>query len=430
MGSTIKSLQAVQIIDSRGNPTVSVQVVLDDGSTGYASVPSGASTGEYEAIELRDGDSSKYFGKGVTQAVSNVNGEIASAFRGKDASDQLAIDNLLLELDGTENKGRLGANAILGVSLAISHAAAKSSGKELFQYLGSDASVRLPVPLVNIINGGAHANNSLDIQEFMIAPNGAATFSDAMQVCAEVFHTLGKLLKDDGYDTGVGDEGGYAPRLESMDLAFEFLMRAIERSGYKPGDDVSIALDVAASELVSDTSGDETIYEFPKSGLSSCSAAELVGRYEQWMSQYPIVSIEDGLGENDWAGWKELTARLGDRLQLVGDDLFVTNSKRIEQGIQDKVGNSVLIKLNQIGTLSETLAAIATGNEANYTSVISHRSGETSDTTIADLAVATNAGQIKTGSMCRGERIAKYNRLLWIESILAERAEYVDPFSA
>lgn len=430
MTATIASIKSVQVIDSRGNPTVSVKVLLSDGTSAVASVPSGASTGEYEAVELRDGNSA-FSGKGVLKAVSNVNDKIAPALIGRDASDQGAIDSTLLELDGTPNKGSLGANAILGVSLAVAQAAARASGKELYSYLGGEAACQLPVPLVNVINGGAHANNSLDIQEFMLVPAGASSFSEAMRMSAEIFHVLGGLLKDDGYDTGVGDEGGYAPRLESMDLAFEFLLKAIEKAGYKPGEQVSLALDVASSELRTDK--DPTVevvkYEFERSGLGTKNSDELVDLYADWLGKYPLVSIEDGLDENDWKGWESLTAKLGDKLQLVGDDLFVTNEERLRRGIEEKVGNSILIKPNQIGTLTETLTAIATASEASYTSVISHRSGETADTTIADLAVATNAGQIKTGSMCRGERMAKYNRLLWIESELGGKAKYLNPWA-
>ena len=428
MQSNISSVNAVQIIDSRGNPTVSVEVKLESGIRALASVPSGASTGEFEAVELRDGDQSVYLGKGVVKAIENVRQEIAQALIGKDALDQRAIDSSLIELDGTANKQRLGANAILGVSLAVAHAAAKQSSKELFQSIGGEQACRLPVPLVNVINGGAHADNNLDIQEFMLVPHGVRDFPEAMRAGAEIFHTLGALLKNDGYSTGVGDEGGYAPRIESNERAFELLLQAIERAGYVPGKNVSLALDVAASEMVADGNGD-FVYRFSKGSGKEFSASEMISLYEEWHGKYPLVSIEDGLAENDWSGWAELTARLGDKLQLVGDDLFVTNSERIRRGIDEKVGNSVLIKLNQIGTLSETLDAIATGAEAGYTNVISHRSGETSDTTIADLAVATNAGQIKTGSMCRGERIAKYNRLLWIQNILGDKATYEDPFA-
>ena len=428
MTTTIASLQAVQILDSRGNPTVSVRATLSDGSTGMASVPSGASTGEFEAVELRDADSNVYRGKGVLRAVQNVNSEIAESVAGMDACDQEALDKKLIELDGTPNKNRLGANAILGVSLAVARAAAGSNGKELYQYLGGESANVLPVPLVNVINGGAHANNSLDIQEFMIVPHGAPTFSEAMRMSAEVFHALGSLLQVDGYHTGVGDEGGYAPRFESMDLAFDFLLRAIERAGYKPGEQISLALDVAASELIEDN-GADTAYHFQKSDGKIRTSEEMVELYSSWIKQYPIVSIEDGLGENDWAGWAALTAAIGKDVQLVGDDLFVTNRERVERGISENVANSVLIKLNQIGTLTETLSAMSSATDAGYTNVISHRSGETADATISDLAVATNSGQIKTGSMCRGERIAKYNRLLWIEAGLGSKAQYLNPFA-
>ncbi len=428
MSSSIASVYGLQILDSRGNPTVSVRVELEDGSVGSASVPSGASTGEFEAVELRDGDTASYRGKGVLKAIENVNTTIQENIRGFDACNQSGIDQVLIELDGTDNKQKLGANAILGVSLAVANAAARSQSVELFRYLGKDAAVVLPVPLVNVINGGAHANNSLDIQEFMLVPLGAPTFSEAIRMSAEVFHALGGLLQDDGYSTAVGDEGGYAPQFESQDLAFDYLIKAIERAGYKPGEEVGLALDVASSELIAQN-GEGVHYDFKKSTAERYSSSELVSMYESWLGLYPIVSIEDGLGENDWEGWKECTARLGDKVQLVGDDLFVTNTVRLQQGIDTKVGNSILIKPNQIGTMTETLDAIQTAKNAGYTNVISHRSGETSDTTIADLAVATNAGQIKTGSMCRGERIAKYNRLLWIEDSLGDKAKYLNPFN-
>lgn len=427
MSSTISSVQALEILDSRGNPTIGVVVELSSGRSGAAMVPSGASTGEFEALELRDKDPKRYRGKGTQKAVANVNGPIANALKGKSISDLAAIDSQLVELDGTENKSKLGANAILGVSLAAAHAAAADQGVALFQLLGGDSATTLPVPLVNVINGGAHANNSLDTQEFMLVPHGAPSFSEAIRMSAEVFHRLGALLADSGFDTAVGDEGGYAPRLESTEQAFDFLLKSIEGVGYRPGEDISLALDVASSELSAKEEG-RTYYQFVKSGRGKLSSDQLVELYESWLGQYPIVSIEDGLGENDWPGWKVLTERLGSKVQLVGDDLFVTNQKFIMRGIEEKVANSVLIKLNQIGSLSETLTAIACATEAGYTNVISHRSGETSDTTIADLAVATNAGQIKTGSMCRSERIAKYNRLLWIENILGERAVYTDCF--
>jgi enolase len=427
MSAKISSVKALQILDSRGNPTVSVKVILDDGSTGLASVPSGASTGEHEAIELRDGDVGRYRGKGVLSAISNID-RIASIITGMDATDQSALDAKLVEIDGTKNKGSLGANAILGVSLAVARAAALSEGKELFEYIGKGSGSVLPVPLVNVINGGAHANNSLDIQEFMLVPYGLETFSEAVRAAAEIFHELGSLLKDDGYDTGVGDEGGYAPRLESTELAFEFLLRAIERSGYKPGEQIGLALDVAASEMLVEGNNDAVVYCFTKGSGERYSSEGLSDLYSSWVDAYPIVSIEDGLGENDWSGWQYLTSKLGSRIQLVGDDLFVTNVERISRGIESGVGNSVLIKLNQIGSLTETLDSISLSHESSYTTVISHRSGETADTTISDLAVATNSGQIKTGSMCRGERTEKYNRLLWIEDILGSKAVYKNPF--
>lgn len=428
MKTAIKSIRAIQILDSRGNPTVSVRLELEDGSVGWSSVPAGASTGEFEAAEVRDGDYQVYRGRGVLKAVQNIDGPIAAALRGLDASDQAKVDRTLLELDGTANRQHFGANAILGVSIAAAKAASASTSCELFEYLGGSNAVVLPVPLVNVINGGAHADNSLDIQEFMIIPHGAPSFSEALRMSAETFHFLGKLLRNDGYNTGVGDEGGYAPRLESMELALDFLLRAIERAGYRPGEDISLALDVAASELVKDNPAGEVNYIFAKSSGPLRSASEMIDFYEDWLSRYPIISIEDGLGENDWTGWKELTTRLGSRMQLIGDDLFATNASRIQRGIEEGVANSVMVKPNQIGTLSETLAAIEVSRGAGYNNVISHRSGETDDATIADLAVAVNAGQIKTGSMCRGERIAKYNRLLWIENKLGGRAQYTSPY--
>ena len=427
MCSKISAVKAIQVLDSRGNPTVLVRVTLEDGVFGQAIVPSGASTGEFEALELRDGDKSYYRGKSVLKAVENVNTEIADALIGQMATSQRSIDNALLELDGTENKGRLGANAILGVSLANAHAAANFSKLGLFAHLGGTDAVRLPVPLVNVINGGAHANNNLDIQEFMLVPHGVESFSKAVQASTEIFHELGANLKSKGYSTAVGDEGGYAPQFKSTEEAFDSLLKAIEGAGYKPGTEVSLALDVASSEFAKEKDG-AFVYEFQKSGVGTLTSSELVSQYEEWLKKYPIVSIEDGHGENDWAGWKECTERLGDRLQLVGDDLFVTNVTRIKQGIEQGVGNSVLVKLNQIGSLSETLDSINLAKEAGYTNVISHRSGESEDTTIADLAVATNAGQIKTGSMCRSERVAKYNRLLMIEGRLGDKAEFVDCF--
>ena len=427
MSSKIADIDAVQVLDSRGNPTISVAVTLNDGTKAVAAVPSGASTGEFEAVELRDGDTLRYRGKGVTKAIQNVCSVIREALIGKDALDQVAIDTLMCKLDGTENKSRLGANAILGVSLAVAHAAAGSKKQELYQYLKASEELYLPVPMVNVINGGAHANNSLDIQEFMIVPHGASNFSEAVRMSAEIFHALGGLLKNDGYDTGVGDEGGYAPRLESMEMAFEFLLRAIEKAGYKAGEQVALALDVAASELVDTTSG-EIKYKFKKSDAGEFTATELITLYEGWIGKYPLVSIEDGLGENDWVGWKEITTRLGNKVQLVGDDLFVTNTTRLERGIKEGIANSILIKVNQIGTLTETLNAVSMGKKANYTSVMSHRSGETGDTSIADIAVALSTKQIKTGSMCRSERTEKYNRLLWIEHQLGSKAHYESPF--
>ncbi|HMO18274.1 MAG TPA: phosphopyruvate hydratase [Oligoflexia bacterium] len=430
MSTKIKSIHALQVLDSRGNPTVSVRVQLEDGSVGLSSVPSGASTGEHEAIELRDGDAGCYRGKGVLNAVRNVS-LIAEEIRGFDAENQAGLDNKLIALDGTPSKGKLGANAILGVSLASQRAFAQSRGLELFQSLSMNkkAGNLLPVPLVNVINGGAHANNSLDIQEFMLVPHGFSRFSDAIRASAETFHELGSLLKDDGYDTGVGDEGGYAPRLESTELAFDFLLRAIERAGYKPGEQISLALDVAASEMLIEGGIGGALYRFTKGSGEKYNSKELSDLYAEWVSTYPIVSIEDGLGENDWNGWEYLTQKLGDKIQIVGDDLFVTNVEMLNRGIRDGVANSILIKLNQIGSLTETLNAISLAHGNSYTAVISHRSGETADTTISDLAVATNAGQIKTGSMCRGERIEKYNRLLWIENILGDSAEYRSPFA-
>ncbi len=429
MKTTIKTIEAIEILDSRGNPTISVQAFLEDGSVGEASVPSGASTGKFEAVELRDGERNRYNGKGVKKAVGNVSTEIKHALVGKDASKQEEIDSTLIRLDGTPNKSRLGANAILGTSLAVAQAAASSSKQQLFHYLGGEEGVLLPVPLINVINGGAHADNNLDIQEFMVVPHGLSSFSEAIRCGAEIFHALGALLRNAGFETGVGDEGGYAPRLKSMEQAFEYLLQAIERAGYKPGVQVSLALDVASSELVESSSG-KAVYRFLKSkgDKETFTAADLISLYAEWMKKYPLVSIEDGLAEDDWEGWKELTERLGHSVQLVGDDLFVTNVERISKGVVDKIGNSVLMKVNQIGTLTETLDAISMAHRAHYTAVISHRSGETSDTTIADLSVAVNAGQIKTGSMCRGERVAKYNRLLWIEKYLGEKARYENAF--
>ncbi|HHN65766.1 MAG TPA: phosphopyruvate hydratase [Nitrospirae bacterium] len=414
--SEIVDVHAREILDSRGNPTVEVEVFLASGAAGSAAVPSGASTGEREALELRDGDETRYHGKGVTRAVNNVIEEIAPRIIGLDSEDQVYIDNLLIELDGTENKQHLGANAILGVSLAICRATANELELPLYRYIGGTNARLLPLPMMNIMNGGAHADNNLDIQEFMIMPVGFEDFSSALRAGSEIFHTLKKILRERGLNTAVGDEGGFAPSLERNEEAITLIMEAIERSNYRPGEDVYLALDVAASELFSDGK-----YSFEGKELSS---SEMVSYYEEIVKKYPILSIEDGMGENDWDGWKELTARLGKKVQLVGDDIFVTNTKIIRRGIEEGVANSVLIKLNQIGTLTETLDAIEMAKEAGYTTVISHRSGETEDTTIADLAVACNTGFIKTGSLARSERIAKYNRLLRIEEELGDAAQF------
>lgn len=419
--SSIQTVHGREILDSRGNPTVEVAVRLDSGVGGRAAVPSGASTGAHEAVELRDGDSSRYGGKGVLRAVGNVNGEIADALRGRDPSDQAAIDTALIDLDGTPNKARLGANAILGVSMAVARALAAEREVPLFVQLGSESSSTLPVPLMNILNGGAHADNSVDIQEFMVVPVGFSSFAEGLRAGAEIFHALKKRLSAEGHNTAVGDEGGVAPNLGSNGEALDLILASIEAAGYRPGDDVALALDCAATELFDRKTGE---YDFSASGEGRKSAEELVDMYADWSERYPIVSIEDGLDEDDWAGWKLLTERIGDRVQLVGDDLFVTNVGRLRRGIEEGVANSILIKLNQIGTVTETLEAIRTAAGAGYSSVISHRSGETEDTFIADLAVATDAGQIKTGSACRSERVAKYNRLLRIEERLADAAKY------
>jgi len=407
-----------EILDSRGNPTVEVEVVLEDGSMGRAAVPSGASTGAHEAIELRDGDASRYLGKGVQKAVEAVNGEIFRALRDRDATDQRGIDQTLIELDGTPNKGRLGANAILGVSLAVAKAAAETCTLPLYRYIGGTAAHLLPVPMMNIVNGGAHADNPIDLQEFMIMPVSAPTCADAIRLGSEIFHTLRKALKDAGHNTNVGDEGGFAPNLQSADEALGFIMRAIEKAGYKPGEDVVLALDCASTEFYKDG-------KYNLAGEGKVLDSEGMARYlADLVSRYPIVSIEDGMAEDDWQGWKLLTSELGDRCQLVGDDLFVTNTKRLAQGIAEGVANSILVKVNQIGTLTETLDAVAMAQRAAYTAVISHRSGETEDATIADLAVATNAGQIKTGSLSRSDRLAKYNQLIRIEEDLGDAARY------
>lgn len=416
----ITRVLAREILDSRGNPTVEVDVVLEGGAKGRAAVPSGASTGIREALELRDGDKSRYGGKGVLKAVANVNDTIAPAIQGMDAADQAAVDGKMLELDGTENKGKLGANAILGVSMAVARAAAIAMDTPLYVHLGSAESVLLPVPCFNIINGGAHADNSVDFQEFMIAPVGAPSFSEALRYGAEVYHALKAVLNEAGYSTGVGDEGGFAPNLKSNVEAIEVILKGIEKAGLRPGSDIAIALDPAVSELYQEDGS----YRFYKSDNSRKTAAEMIDLWESWVNQFPIVSIEDGLGEQDWEGWKAMTQRLGDRIQLVGDDAFVTNPAIIEQAIKDGVGNSTLVKVNQIGSITETLAAIKMSHDAGYTCMVSHRSGETPDDFIADLVVGAMTGQIKSGAPCRGERLSKYNQLLRIEAELGARAKY------
>jgi len=419
----IDGVKGREILDSRGNPTVEVEVTLVGGARGRAAVPSGASTGQREALELRDGDSKRYLGKGVLSAVGHVNGEIAAALKGREA-DQRAIDRFLIDLDGTANKGRLGANAVLGVSMALARAVADAESSPLYAHLArlyGNTTLLLPVPMMNILNGGAHADSSVDFQEFMVMPTGAASFAEALRTGAEIFHTLRGILRKKGHSTGVGDEGGFAPSLTSNREAVEVVLEAVVHAGYKPGETVYLALDVASSELWNDSARS---YEFKKSGEKTRDAGDMVALYEDWMRQYPIISIEDGLAEGDWDGWKALTKALGDRVQLVGDDVFVTNPAILERGIAEGVGNAVLVKLNQIGTLSETLDAVAMARDAGYASVISHRSGETEDTTIADLAVATGAGQIKTGSASRSDRVAKYNQLLRIEEELGARARY------
>jgi enolase len=415
--SQIERIHARQILDSRGNPTVEVEIGLRSGAHGHAAVPSGASTGEFEATELRDGGE-RWGGKGVTRAVANVNGEIAGALRGSDAADQSALDGALIELDGTENKSRLGANAILGVSLAAAHAQAAEEGLPLWRYLGGEAARVLPVPMMNVLNGGAHADNKVDFQEFMIVPCGAPSFSECLRMGAEVFHALKRTLHERGLGTAGGDEGGFAPDLSSNEEALTMLVAGIEAAGYRPGEDVAIALDPATSEIYHDGG-----YVLEHEGRT-LSASELADYWADLAGRYPIVSIEDGMDEEDWDGWRTLTERLGSSLQLVGDDLFVTNTKRLSRGIEAGVGNSILIKVNQIGTLTETLAAIAMAREAGYTAVMSHRSGETEDVTIADLAVATGCGQIKTGAPSRSDRVAKYNQLLRIEEQLGADAEF------
>lgn len=414
----IQQVLGREVFDSRGQPTVEVDVTLANGVRGRATVPSGASTGEHEAVELRDGGS-RFLGKGVAQAVANVNRVIAPRVRGKDAREQAAIDRIMLQLDGSLNKGKLGANAILGVSLAVAHAQARAQGLSLYRYLGGAGAKTLPVPMLNVLNGGAHADNNVDVQEFMIVPYGMKTFAEALRAAVEVFQTLKKVLHDRGLSTSVGDEGGFAPRVKSNAEAIELLLEAISQAGYRVGAQVALALDVASSEFYQDGR-----YVFKKSDGQSRSRDEMIRLYEDWVRQYPIISIEDGFAEDDWEGWRLMTQTLGENVQLVGDDLFVTNQERLKQGIDSKVANSILVKVNQIGSLTETLETMKMAKESGYTTVISHRSGETEDVTIADLAVATNAGQIKTGAPCRGERTAKYNQLLRIEEELGKRAVF------
>jgi len=418
--TTIAKITGIEILDSRGNPTVEADVILADGSLGRAAVPSGASTGEHEAVELRDGDASRYLGKGTRKAVEHINREIAGALHGKDAAQQAHIDRLMIELDGTPNKAHLGANAILAVSMAAARAAATSQRTPLYRYLGGVGACVLPVPMMNILNGGAHADNSVDVQEFMIAPYGAAKFSEALRLGVEVFHTLKKVLKKKGYSTAVGDEGGFAPNLKSNDEALELVLEAIAQAGYKPGEQVGIALDPASSEFFTDGK-----YVFKKSDRSQRTSEQMVEFWANWVRQYPaIISIEDGMSEEDWPGWQLLTKTLGEKIQLVGDDIFVTNTSIFRRGIDEGIANSILIKVNQIGTLTETLEAMQMAAAADYTSVVSHRSGETEDPFIADLVVATGAGQIKTGSASRTDRIAKYNQLLRIENQLGDAARF------
>jgi len=427
MNTTVEIVEAREILDSRGNPTVEVDVVLGDGSVGRAAVPSGASTGVHEAVELRDGDKTRFGGKGVRRAVANVTESIGPAIYGLDAADQAGIDTVLRELDGTPNKAELGANAILGVSLACAHAAAAAHDLSLYRYLGGVGARTLPVPMFNILNGGKHASDSTDFQEFMVMPVGSDTFSEALRAGAEIFGALRTILHDEGHATGQGDEGGFAPSLASNEAAVEVILRAIEKAGYRPGEDVAIALDPATTELLEDGgggTGSATRYTLAKEGRT-LDSGELIDLWADWIDRFPIVSLEDGLAEDDWAGWKEMTQRLGSRVQLVGDDLLVTNTERIQRAIDEDAANSVLIKLNQIGTLTETIEAIELARRAGWTAVVSHRSGETEDTTIADLVVAMGTGQIKTGAPSRSERVAKYNRLLRIEGELGDGARYL-----
>ncbi|MFC2026689.1 phosphopyruvate hydratase [Chloroflexota bacterium] len=416
--SAITNLKAREILDSRGNPTLEVEAILSDGSKGLAAVPSGASTGKHEAVELRDGDASRFKGLGVLQAVANVNIIIATALKGLPATGQETVDSRLIELDGTENKSRLGANAILGASLAVAHAAASHLGMPLYRYLGNNDTYRMPVPMLNILNGGKHTDNSTDFQEFMIVPAGAISFSQSLRMGTEVFHNLKSVLKSNGLNINVGDEGGFAPTLPSNDKAVEYILEAIEKTGYQPGKDCFIALDPAASEFY-----DKGKYNLPREGRVLTSQ-QMIEYYVKWASDYPVISIEDGMAEDDWEGWQLLTRKLGDKIQLVGDDLYATSIDRLNKGIKTKASNSILVKLNQIGTLTETIAAIKTAKQAGWTAVVSHRSGETEDTTIADLAVALDCGMIKAGAPCRSERTAKYNRLLRIEEELGEKASF------
>ncbi|NOS55597.1 MAG: phosphopyruvate hydratase [Cyclobacteriaceae bacterium] len=419
--SLIESIHARQILDSRGNPTVEVDVFTESGAFGRAAVPSGASTGSHEAVELRDGDAKKYMGKGVLKAVNNVNTKIAAEVVGFPVMDQSLIDKIMIELDGTPNKGKLGANAILGVSLAVAKAAAMEAGQSLYRYIGGVNANTLPVPMMNILNGGSHADNSIDFQEFMVMPVGAKTFSEALRMGAEIFHTLKKVLHDQGLSTNVGDEGGFAPNIKSNEAAIEIVLKAIEKAGFKPGSDVMIALDPAASEFYDSKT---KTYTFKKSSGKKLKPLEMAEYWTNWTKKYPIISIEDGLAEDDWAGWKALTENVGKNVQLVGDDLFVTNVKRLQQGIDKGVGNAILIKVNQIGSLTETIDAVNLAKRNSYKSIMSHRSGETEDNTIADLAVALNCGQIKTGSASRSDRMAKYNQLIRIEEELGEVAYF------
>ncbi len=419
MSTKIAQVKGREILDSRGNPTVEVDIILKDGTLGRAAVPSGASTGEHEAVELRDGDKTRYMGKGVTKAVANVDGEIAAKVKGMDAADQAALDAVLIELDGTPNKARLGANAILGVSMAAAKAASISKGLPLFKYLGGEEANILPIPMMNIINGGSHADNNVDLQEFMVMPVGATSFKEALRMGAEVFHNLKTILHSKGYATSVGDEGGFAPNLKSNEEAVEVILEAIKAAGYEAGKDISIALDPASSEFFKDGK-----YILKAETDPEKTSGKMVDFYDEWVNKYPIVSIEDGMAEDDWDGWKTMTDKLGDKIQIVGDDLFVTNTERLKEGIDKGIANSILIKVNQIGTLTETLAAIDMAKKAGYSAVVSHRSGETEDTTIAHLVVATGTGQIKTGSASRTDRICKYNELLRIEEALGDKAVY------